>query len=239
MINLLLENGANPNIQQEFGETPMHIAASKGDYKVLKLLLLFHADPMILSNDGFSAEDYASERGYQKCVDVLSKASNESSLSMNKKNNFILNNINNNCNLVYNKGIGSKESCKSIKSEGILKKSIIADIEDGNNPNVNYWGSCQMANGMERTPVNHRSSKKIKYRVYSDNRSRDNNYYTNLDNLNNNNNNNMGSFSSCGNEFFNNILNNNEIKRYGARGIKREVKKQIVNQIGKQIVYKA
>ena len=212
MINLLLENGANPNIQQEFGETPMHIAASKGDYKVLKLLLLFHADPMILSNDGFSAEDYASERGYQKCVDVLSKASNESSLSMNKKNNFILNNINNNCNLVYNKGTGSKESCKSIKSEGILKKSIIADIEDGNNPNVNYWSSCQMANGMERTPVNHRSSKKIKYRVYSDNRSRDNNYYTNLDNLNNNNNNNMGSFSSCGNEFFNNILNNNEIK---------------------------
>ena len=69
-----------------------------------------------------------------------------------------------------------------------------------------------MANGMERTPVNHRSSKKIKYRVYSDNRSRDNNYYTNCDNLNNNNNNNMGSFSSCGNEFFNNILNNNEIK---------------------------
>ena len=131
---------------------------------------------------------------------------------MNKKNNFILNNINNNCNLVYNKGIGSKESCKSIKSEGILKKSIIADIEDGNNPNVNYWSSCQMANGMERTPVNHRSSKKIKYRVYSDNRSRDNNYYTNFDNLNNNNNNNMGSFSSCGNEFFNNILNNNEIK---------------------------
>ena len=37
----------------------------------------------------------------------------------------------------------------------------------------------------------------------------------------------------------NNVINNNEIKRYGARGIKREVKKQIVNQIGKQIVYKA
>ena len=37
----------------------------------------------------------------------------------------------------------------------------------------------------------------------------------------------------------NNVINNNEIKRYGARGIKREVKKQIVNQISKQIVYKA
>ena len=36
-----------------------------------------------------SAEDYARERGYQKCVDVLAAASNNSPISLNKKNNFL------------------------------------------------------------------------------------------------------------------------------------------------------
>lgn len=219
MINLLLENGANPNIQQEFGETPMHIAASKGDYKVLKLLLLFHADPLILSADGLSAEDYARERGYQKCVDVLAAARNNSPISLNKKNNFQLTNTNN-TNYIHNK-VESKDSCNSIKSEGILKKSVIADIND-NNAGV-FWNShnlTSIANGMEKTPINHRRNKQIEYRVYSDNRAHIKNYYSGIDipnfglvsnnnNLNNNQNN-QGSFTSYTNDVFNNILSSNK-----------------------------
>lgn len=223
MINLLLENGANPNIQQEFGETPMHIAASKGDYKVLKLLLLFHADPLILSADGLLAEDYARERGYQKCVDVLAATSNNSSISFNKKNNLQLINTNN-TNYLHNK-VESKDSCNSIKSEGILKKSLIADIND-NNPG-GFWNShnlTSIANGMEKTPINHRRNKQIEYRVYSDNRAHIKNYYSGIDipnfgltaintannykNLNVNNN--VGSFTSYTKDVFNNILSSNK-----------------------------
>jgi len=38
-VRLLLEHGADPNIQNEYGDTPLHKAAYNGHVDVVKLLL--------------------------------------------------------------------------------------------------------------------------------------------------------------------------------------------------------
>ena len=51
--------------------TPLHIAAYIGDYKVIKLLLLYFADANIKDIYGKIPLDYARERGYGKAIDAL------------------------------------------------------------------------------------------------------------------------------------------------------------------------
>ena len=51
--------------------TPIHIAAYIGDYKVIKLLLLYFVDANIKDIYGKIPLDYARERGYGKAIDAL------------------------------------------------------------------------------------------------------------------------------------------------------------------------
>jgi ankyrin repeat protein len=45
---LLLEAGANPNLQEKYaGNTPLHIAADKGNFELCKMLLEFNANPNV------------------------------------------------------------------------------------------------------------------------------------------------------------------------------------------------
>jgi ankyrin repeat protein len=45
MAELLLEKGANPNIQNIYGETPLHQAVDNGKHNIINLLLEKYADP--------------------------------------------------------------------------------------------------------------------------------------------------------------------------------------------------
>jgi ankyrin repeat protein len=51
-VKKLLEKGANPNIQDEVGRTPLRNAAFKGHVDVVKLLLEHGADPNIQNEYG-------------------------------------------------------------------------------------------------------------------------------------------------------------------------------------------
>ncbi len=74
IINFLLEKGANPNIQQQDGETPLHYALKYNhSHKVVKLLLLYNANPLIKSNKTLeNAIDYASkDEQNSKSLEIL------------------------------------------------------------------------------------------------------------------------------------------------------------------------
>lgn len=53
-IEILLENGANPNIQNEKGETPLCLALKQGEEKSAELLLQYNANPSIADLTGAS-----------------------------------------------------------------------------------------------------------------------------------------------------------------------------------------
>lgn len=58
IVNLILANGANPNLQDEDGMTPLHLAISHNkSIEVVKCLLDYDADIYIQDKDGVSALD--------------------------------------------------------------------------------------------------------------------------------------------------------------------------------------
>jgi ankyrin repeat protein len=48
----LIDDGANVNARSDYGFTPLHFAAARGDYEVVQFLLDHGADPTVRSHDG-------------------------------------------------------------------------------------------------------------------------------------------------------------------------------------------
>lgn len=61
---LLLEAGANPNVQQAGGFTPLMGAASHNNVELVKLLLSYRADKSIRDDSGKTAYDHGVEKGF-------------------------------------------------------------------------------------------------------------------------------------------------------------------------------
>ena len=71
MVEMLLKQGANPNIQNENGETALIFASSNGHYQVVHILLEKLADPNIHDKYGGTALIVGSEKGHQQVVELL------------------------------------------------------------------------------------------------------------------------------------------------------------------------
>ena len=67
----LLKQGANPNITNSLGETPLHQASDNTQYKLAKLLLDYQANPNAQQNDGDTPLHHASFRGDGKMLEML------------------------------------------------------------------------------------------------------------------------------------------------------------------------
>ena len=73
VVRLLLKRGVDPNIQDQYGDTPLHIAAHGGHDDVVKLLLEYGADPTVKDKDGRTPLDLARAEGRHEVVSVIEK----------------------------------------------------------------------------------------------------------------------------------------------------------------------
>lgn len=72
LIKLMLEEKIiNVNVQNNYGETPLHIIASKGEINCIKLLISFKPDKTIKTKEGLLPYDYALEQGNEEIIRLL------------------------------------------------------------------------------------------------------------------------------------------------------------------------
>ena len=84
----LLKQGADPNITNSLGETPLHQAADNAQYKIAKLLLDYRANPNAQQNDGDTPLHHAAFRGDFNMLKMILEHGGNPNLS-----NFMVNTI--------------------------------------------------------------------------------------------------------------------------------------------------
>lgn len=72
-ITCLLSHGANPNMFVPVQETPLVIAARKGDPNIVQALLDYKADPLIKDGIGMLPLEMAKESGNKQIVTLLER----------------------------------------------------------------------------------------------------------------------------------------------------------------------
>ncbi len=73
IARLLLENGANPNVQQSGGWTPIQQSVDHYDRDTVQLLLEHGADPSIPQESGKTAFTIAEEKGFTELLELLNR----------------------------------------------------------------------------------------------------------------------------------------------------------------------
>ena len=71
MVEVLLRSGADPNVRQHGGWTPLQQAAAHGRSQMVDVLISHGADPAAKSEDGKMAADKAAEGGYGELAELL------------------------------------------------------------------------------------------------------------------------------------------------------------------------
>jgi ankyrin repeat protein len=71
IVLYLLEKGADPNVRENSGYTPLHIAAQNGDVDIIRALLFNGADLQAIGEDGKKPLDMAIERDHKEAILLL------------------------------------------------------------------------------------------------------------------------------------------------------------------------
>ena len=75
MVKLVLQAGANPNLQQQGGYTALHEAAMHNSVERAQALLDAGADRAIRSDDGLTAAEMAEQKGNKEVLELLNSKS--------------------------------------------------------------------------------------------------------------------------------------------------------------------
>jgi ankyrin repeat protein len=73
LVTLVLQAGANPNLQQQGGYTALHEAAMHNSVDRARALLDAGADRSIRSDDGLTAAEMAAQKGNKEVLELLTK----------------------------------------------------------------------------------------------------------------------------------------------------------------------
>ena len=73
IVRLLIQHGADPNVREQGGYTPLHAAAQNDDEEMIRTLLFGGADLNIKSKDDKTPLDLAMEAGHAKATLLLSE----------------------------------------------------------------------------------------------------------------------------------------------------------------------
>ena len=139
-VKILLENGISVNCQNDLGETPLHIAISKNDIELIKLLIKYDPNTNLKTDkDGLTVLNYAEIRNNIKILKMI-----EDLIEKNKKDiikseiigyiNKDMNNINKLTTDDISSFINKNNDLEEIQNYNGEKMSIIN--EDGNNENT-------------------------------------------------------------------------------------------------------
>jgi len=71
VVQVLLQLGADPNVREQGGYTPLHAAAQNKDVDMIRTLLYGGADLTLQGNDGKTALDLAMDAGDEKVIILL------------------------------------------------------------------------------------------------------------------------------------------------------------------------
>ena len=71
IVEMLIKNGAHPNVQEQGGYTPLHAAAQNGDLATIRVLLYGGADLTMRSEDGKTPLDLALKAGHAEAAKLL------------------------------------------------------------------------------------------------------------------------------------------------------------------------
>ena len=71
MAKLLLDRGAEVNVRNDLGQTPLHKAASRGHLQAAKLLLDRGVDRAVRDQAGLLARDFALAKSHHDVAKVL------------------------------------------------------------------------------------------------------------------------------------------------------------------------
>ena len=95
-LKIMFEKGININSQNEYGETFLHIAISKGDKILILFLLKYYPNKNIKTfKDQMTVYDYSIEQGEKSIIDLIYDDKNDYYLDDDSLNINNLNNINN------------------------------------------------------------------------------------------------------------------------------------------------
>lgn len=71
IVKALLENGADPNLADNNGTTPLHYATMSENYELVNMLIGYKADKYKMNNKGKSAFDYALITKNQEIISIF------------------------------------------------------------------------------------------------------------------------------------------------------------------------
>jgi ankyrin repeat protein len=74
---VLISNGADINVKNEYGLTPLHVAAIEGHRGTVAMLIAQEADVHAKSGNGLTAQEMASQKGHHVIVELLKKTNNQ------------------------------------------------------------------------------------------------------------------------------------------------------------------
>ena len=204
-VKILLKNNLDINKQNELGETPLHIAISKNDENLVKLLIKHEPRTDILSyNDGFSVMNYAEICGNKNIIKIVNEL-NQKNLKNKIKSevvdfikkdmiNINANNISNLSCFSKNKNFDEIQNYNGEKVSILLNddtnNSIVINNKSGNTSNINNLNNKDNKNKKDEKNNTNTQIIKNDSEIYEDIISKKNikahNYNTKTININNN-----------------------------------------------------